>query len=65
MKGHPTMVVDPVLERAIIEFQLARNVHIPPSELARMSKKKVMILYKIMQEVLKQEAEEIRKGSKR
>lgn len=58
-------VVDPVLEHTIIEFQLARNVNISPSELAKMPKKKVYQFYTLMKEVMKKEAEEIKRASKR
>ena len=63
MKGY-SVKASPALERVIIEFQLARNANIGPSELAKMSKKKVYQFYTIMQEVMKQEEKEIKKASK-
>ena len=60
MKGY-SVKASPALERVIIEFQLARNANISPSELDKLSKKKVYQLYTIMKEVIKQEAKEIKK----
>jgi hypothetical protein len=63
MKGQ--VYPGPALERTFVEFMLAKHAHIPPSELAHLSQKKVMQFYTILKVYLKEEEKEIRRATKR